>query len=444
MKKKLLKHTGMMLLSLACCLTSCIKEDYASSSDTASVTLTFTTRANGTDSESIDEGEGMKHLRVIVADSETGEVRFNYTHEFTGDELNNTTHKVTFGDLYAERTYDFYAIANEQSFGGNFDGKDIDVSAVYATTLTQTAGTLIDVSNRNYLPAAEKASLEVKAEANQSLTITMKRVVAKAKVTFVNETGADQTISDVKIVKAGAKSTSLFPPADATLPTATEDLSLGSVSVSADATASTPAGYFYESASTDGYVLQATWNNQTKTLSLADEDESISQISRNEMLNITITLKENDWKLNYEIVEWEDHEVNVDFTDNLSYTSDGWTDGTYLSLRENNTVHLNPDVTAELKFTIMTPSGATWVATLEGDVNDFEFVDGSNSGSAWSGGNPVKQSIKIKVVNSDSDETHRATLRVVAFIGGNTYELDLTNSEGSQDAINRFTLLQSR
>ncbi len=179
-------------------------------------------------------------------------------------------------------------------------------------------------------------------------------------------------------------------------------------------------------------------------MSLADEDESISQISRNEMLNITITLKENDWKLNYEIVEWEDHEVNVDFTDNLSYTSDGWTDGTYLSLLENNTVHLNPDVTAELKFTIMTPSGATWVATLEGDVNDFEFVDGINSGNAWSGGNPVEQSIKIKVVDPTSDEPHTATLRVFAVIAGNTYELDLTNSEGSQDAINRFTLLQSR
>ena len=111
MKNKLLKHTGAMLLLLACCLTSCIKEEGFTPTDKASVTLTFTTRAPGDDADpnAILEGEGMKNLRVIVVDQASKEIRFNRTFPVPD---NATSHTVRFGDLYAGRTYDFYAIAN--------------------------------------------------------------------------------------------------------------------------------------------------------------------------------------------------------------------------------------------------------------------------------------------------------------------------------------------
>ena len=113
MRNNLLKYTGAMLLLLACCLTSCIKEDYAVA-DKASVTLTFTTRANGTTDSNLEAGEGMKHLRVLVVDQATSEIRFNYEREFQENEISAT---VTFGDLYAGHTYDFYAIANAEYYG---------------------------------------------------------------------------------------------------------------------------------------------------------------------------------------------------------------------------------------------------------------------------------------------------------------------------------------
>ena len=91
MKNKLLKHTGAMLLLLACCLTSCIKEEGFTPTDKASVTLTFTTRAPG-DDPNLLKGEGMKHLRVIVADQQSGEVRFNYTHAFDQEETTQNVH----------------------------------------------------------------------------------------------------------------------------------------------------------------------------------------------------------------------------------------------------------------------------------------------------------------------------------------------------------------
>ncbi len=460
MKNKLLKHTGAMLLLLACCLTSCIKEEGFTPTDKASVTLTFTTRAPGDDADpnAVLEGEGMKNLRVIVVDQGSDEIRFNRTFPVPD---NATSHTVRFGDLYAGRTYDFYAIANEASFSGDFstyaEGEDLaGENALLNYQITANANTLIAEG----IPAAGKNFLTVAEEADQKLDITMQRAVAKAKVTFVNETGTEQTITGVKLVKVGASSTTLFPvsgemnykPNDA----GTVDLELGDVTVPAaqNSGSSTKVGYFYESQKPgEGYTLQATWNGNTKVFSFANDMVGASSVRdyilRNKFLNITITLKANDWKLDYEVLDWDDHEVSIDFTDILSYTSAGWTEGTYMNLFEGNVVQLYPDQPAELKFTIDAPNGALWRAALEGDVDAFEFVDGINSGNAYNEGSPQEQTIKIKVTDPESDERHEATLRVFADIAGKTYELDLTNPSpqtkpGEDEEINRFTLLQSR
>ena len=96
-------------------------------------------------------------------------------------------------------------------------------------------------------------------------------------------------------------------------------------------------------------------------------------------------------------------------------------------MEDGFTVHVNPDENAELKFTINTPSGATWRAQLIGeDVNYFEFV-GENSGTAYSNEQPVKQTLQIRCTDPESEDTHSVTLRVFADIGGKTYELDLTD-----------------
>ena len=455
MRNNLLKYTGAMLLLLACCLTSCIKEDYAVA-DKASVTLTFTTRANGTTDSNLEAGEGMKHLRVLVVDQATSEIRFNYEREFQQNEISAT---VTFGDLYAGHTYDFYAIANEESFGGDFSGTP-DLEQLEATLLDEVPGTLIDASAGKHLPAAAKRSLTIAGNENQQLEIEMQRVVAKARVNFINQTGAKQQITDIRLVKVGATNTNLFPtsydmnytPNDA----GSVDLALGDVTVSApmDATASTALGYFYESVAPEGgYELQATWNGEQKTFPLTEMGggNGLSQILRNAFINITLTLKQNDWKLEYEVIEWDDAPINIDFKDVLSYMSEGWTEETYYQLGvagDENTVWMNPIRTAELKFVINAPSGTLWRAYLEGDVNAFRFVT-PTSGPAYAEGKPVTQTLQIEVTDPASDERHEAVLRVFADIAGKTYELDLTDPRqtiqpGSTDEINRFTLLQSR
>ena len=301
-------------------------------------------------------------------------------------------------------------------------------------------------------------TLTIAEKENQQLVIEMQRVVAKARVNFINQTGAEQQITDIRLVKVGAANTYLFPtsydmnytPNDA----GSVDLALGDVTVSApmDATASTALGYFYESTAPEGgYALQATWNGKQKTFPLTGMDggNGLSRILRNAFINITLTLKQNDWKLEYEVLDWDDApEINIDFTDVLSYTSYGWQRNTYLDLLPNNTVWMNPDEEAVLSFAIEAPSGTLWRAALEGDVNAFQFV-GASSGSAYTedSNTPVAQSIRVKVTDPESNERHEVTLRVYADIGGKTYELDLTDPDTQKEpggVINRFTLLQSR
>ena len=456
MKNKLLKHTGAMLLLLACCLTSCIKEEGFTPTDKASVTLTFTTRAPGDDADpnAVLKGEGMKNLRVIVVDQASKEIRFNRTFPVPD---NATSHTVRFGDLYAGRTYDFYAIANEASFDGDFstyaEGEDLaDENDLLNYQITANANTLIAEG----IPAAGKEDLTVSGNENQSLTITMQRAVAKAKVTFVNETGAEQTITNVKLVKVGASSTTLFPRTT-TLPAASENLELGTVSVTAaDGSVGSALGYFYESvAPADGYALEATWNGNMKRFALADMEGGTaisSQILRNQMLNITITLKVNDWKLKANVLPWNHEQINFEYDNTLSYTSRGWTDETILR-REDNDIYLRnvegDEGVAELRFRIESPSLVQWSAELfeEGDGHNFEFVGPSTGLVSIEGDNAPEQVIRVRVTDPESLDTHRATLRVVATLpGSTTYELDLTGSEGStsgESEANRFTLIQA-
>lgn len=461
MKNKLLKHTGAMLLLLACCLTSCIKEEGFTPTDKASVTLTFTTRAPGDDADpnAVLKGEGMKNLRVIVVDQASKEIRFNRTFPVPD---NATSHTVRFGDLYAGRTYDFYAIANEASFGGDFstyaEGTKLDNEDALLNYPIRVAdaNALIDAEAGTYLPAAGKAELPVKAEADQKLDITMQRAVAKAKVTFVNETGTEQTITGVKLVKVGASSTTLFPRTT-TLPTASENLELGTVSVTAaDGSVGSALGYFYESAApADGYALEATWNGNMKRFALADMEGGTaisSQILRNQMLNITITLKVNDWKLEANVLPWNHEQIDFEYDNTLSYTSMGWIDETILR-REDNDIYLRnvegDEGVAELRFRIESPSLVQWSAELfeEGDGHNFEFVGPSTGLVSIEGDNAPEQVIRVRVTDPESLDTHRATLRVVATLpGSTTYELDLTGSGGStsgESEANRFTLIQA-
>ena len=178
----------------------------------------------------------------------------------------------------------------------------------------------------------------------------------------------------------------------------------------------------------------------------------LPKIVRNEWNKIFARVKSDGYELQLHVQPWVVEDIEVNFEDNLSYTSGGWDEETILGYldAEETRVHVNPDETAVLRFTIQTPNTATWRAQLTGaDINAFEFV-GEHSGNAYGAdGQPVEQKIQVRVTNPESDSSFEVQLQVFATIGGIDYELDLTNPGNTpirpdESDVNRFTLIQSR
>lgn len=176
----------------------------------------------------------------------------------------------------------------------------------------------------------------------------------------------------------------------------------------------------------------------------------LPKIVRNEWNKIFARVKSDGYELQLHVVDWKVEDIEVNFEDNLSYTSGEWDEETIIGYldAEKTRVHVNPNETAVLRFTIQTPNTATWRAQLVGaDINAFEFV-GEHSGNAYgANGQPVEQQIQVRVTNPESDSSFEVQLQVFATIGGIDYELDLTNPENTpigESDVNRFTLIQSR
>ena len=196
----------------------------------------------------------------------------------------------------------------------------------------------------------------------------------------------------------------------------------------------------------NGYLL--TVHYQTSAGGTEKTPIYLPKIVRNEWNKIFARVKSDGYELQLHVQPWEVEDIEVNFEDNLSYTSGGWDEKTILGYlnAEETRVHVNPDETAVLRFTIQTPNTATWRAQLVGaDINAFEFV-GEHSGNAYGAdGQPVEQQIQVRVTNPESDSSFEVQLQVFATIGGIDYELDLTNPiRPDESDVNRFTLIQSR
>ena len=175
-------------------------------------------------------------------------------------------------------------------------------------------------------------------------------------------------------------------------------------------------------------------------------------MERNTCVRVKGIIESKAWTLLANVLPWQHEEVSFDFDDTMSYTSEGWKEGTYL-LEDGNNIRLSNRMAAELNFTITAPSSLVrWTAELleEGDGHYFEF-EGPSSGEVFIGDatSAPTQTIKVRVTNPDDEDYHEATLRVVAtLLNGESYELDLTGESGTAPGtagtINRYTLIQAR
>lgn len=472
--KKTNRYISLLLaLVFAAGLSSCIKEDYADSTknDKATVSLVFDTRAPGVDGQTVQAGsnEGIKTLRVIIVDSKSSTVNVNKFYDYSAELGPVETKMLTIMNLPVGQK-DFYVIANEGSVGmndidldawqekGTFNESDKNelLQAVIASGFPKTDAEIAGLG----LPIAGWQSENISTE-DQVIEIPITRAVAKMELTLTNNTGASFQLDQVVMGSFFPNMTYLFP--DKGLP---EGVPYANHTFDTNATLEEGATetfcfYFYESyAGADAYTIQLNNGSEygaTPILVEPEEEEGqatpLTSVERNTCVRVKGTIESKAWTLLANVLPWQHEEVSFDFDDTMSYTSEGWKEGTYHSQEGNNIRLFNNRTAAELNFTITAPSSLVrWTAELleEGDGHYFEF-EGPSSGEVFIGDatSAPTQTIKVRVINPDDEDYHEATLRVVAtLLNGESYELDLTGkggtAPGTAETINRYTLIQAR
>lgn len=400
MKNLRMKYTSMAAVCLswlALLPASCIKDEYAAKG-TATVTMTFTTRAiSNSTTRAVDDlldNEQMKTLRVIVARSSNSEILYNVKYDIQPDETQKT---ITFSELTVEKDgeeFKFYAIANEEGFlsdNESLDGTSVDLTRLYDRVLTGgfAAGAI--------LPQVGYSEIVVKPQEGggiQQENMKLDFPAGKIQLTFVNQTGEEVTLTDVKVPSVVPNQAYLFSrgkyPDNTTL---TGDVVFETITVEAG-TDSEPASksvyrYIYPGAKGAGfYKLVADWSGNPR-----EELLNISSIPRNCLIDVTVTLEYGGgFGVKCEVKDWE--EVLYDYTLSdagqftikelnakvFTYDTDKKAIATQYST-EAGASDRQATFTVEMKG----PKGVRWMAHLT-NAQDFEFVTDENHAAEGVGG----------------------------------------------------------
>ena len=400
-KKYSVQLAGLLLL-LALLPVSCIKDDYAPKG-TATVTMTFTTRAisNSTTRATGDllDNEQMKTLRVIVARSSNSEILYNLKYEIQPDQTEKT---ITFSELTVNKNgedFDFYAIANEEGFlndNESLEGTSVNLAKLYDKVLTGGFTVGATLPQTGY----EKITVKPQTSGIQHEDMKLDFPAGKIQLTFVNETGKEVNLTNVKVPSVAPNQAYLFyhgqTPAGTTL---TGDVNFGSITVPSG-TESDPAScsdyrYIYPGAAGVGnYKLTADWNgNRNELLKTKDEENGISSIPRNRLVNIVVTLKSGGgFGVKCEVKDWED--VSYDYTlsdaGQFAITKPNAMEFTYDGNQKAIATQYSTESGASSRqatFTVemTTPVGVRWMAHLT-NAQDFEFVTDENHAAEGVGG----------------------------------------------------------
>ena len=305
------KSIGVYILLLFALLPlSCIKDDSVSK-ETATVTMTFSTRAINSPVSSaggLETNEHMRTLRVIVARSSNSEIIYNLKYDIAENETSKT---ITFSEMTVNaegETFDFYAIANEDGVGYTEKGWD-NVTVEDLKGMTLQTGFLTDAKNTR-IPQTAYKQITVKpldGGGMQSETMKLDFAVAKVRLTINNTSVGDQYVNDIQLSGLNMTSTPLFARESLSAENQGK-LSLGDLTIHADESATVYA-YFFENTGGD-YNLTATWKT-SQTLDINDAAK-INEISRGTELDINITLNATTTPtFNIGVVPWTTVEVDV-------------------------------------------------------------------------------------------------------------------------------------
>lgn len=305
-----------LLLLLAVGAVSCIKDEYAENKEKATVQVTFTTRAVSDETvagSDLADNERMKTLRVIVA--KDGKILYNEYYEgkdFPQYENGQRYKTVTFSELVtedeADRTFVFYAIANEEGTGFN-DWASISIATLESRKIEQS------FVSSSLIPQTAKKEITVeipqKDSGIQKETMQLEFVVAKVQLIVVNESETKQTLTNISLSNADVNNPQipLFPSEQSVLSVGDKNVTMSEMTLSGYGTSAQTAYVYENKAPTDGYIFKATWNNDSQP---PVDLSSITDLPRGKELRITIHLKQNSTaQFEYEVLDWTNVEVDI-------------------------------------------------------------------------------------------------------------------------------------
>ena len=303
----------LCLLLLALLPASCIQDEYAAK-EKATVTVTFTTRADGGTTvvgDELEDNERMKTLRVIVSNG--NDILYNvYYTDFETDGGGRYYKTITFSELTVNKKgedFDFYAIANEEGIAG---------WPTQITSLEQLPENITLSTSSDLIPQTAKATITVEPQQDggiQSATIPLQFAVAKVRLTINNTFTESQTVSGIELSGVNMTLTPLF--AGESLSTENRGfVNLGNMDISG-MNSETVYAYFYENQNSSGYNLTAYWKkDQTLPLQTGSDDnkQSITEIPRGKMLDINVTLNADvdiNPTIQVQVNEWISKTINV-------------------------------------------------------------------------------------------------------------------------------------
>lgn len=446
--KKLKRYLGAIgLLLLMGVVTSCIKDDIATTSDADAVNITVNVGSRAADSEAFTD-EGIKTLRLILV--QDGKVVSNSKHDFTTTEGQPLLEKgINIIGLKKAAT-NFYAVVNEASVAVNYD-ELFKISETFNHDAFSQAQ-LVPYSEfkpeENGLPMVGSKSVS-DIEDNATISIDVTRAVARIDLTINNKTGADLGVSKVSFGKFFPTNGFLLAQSDASVTYTAKTFDESNTIENAKSDVFTY--YLYESCSDEEGVYKVGLNESPEfpltQIYDAVSKAPIKEIKRNTILKINAIANASGWELQCEVAPWDVEEYNQEFSNTLVYSSDGWKPGT-IAARDENVIQLIPDTEAELQFMLESPNTVSWVAVLD-DNQNFTLLtpEGKNEDifGVDADGKPIayQQSIKISLP-PDGERNVQTTLHVYAIVGGNQYEIDLTDDRDhtgpGEGEVNRFII----
>ena len=449
--KKLGRYLGAIgLLLLIGVATSCIKDDIATTeTGTANITVNISSRSGEVDNDNSEvlANEDIKTIRLILV--QNGKVVSNSKHSFTvpdGQKLLEQGIRIVGVNKAAT---DFYAVVNEANVNKNFES-DFKVGTTFdGPAFSQVQ--LIAYSSFNSANGLPMVGCETKPSLSDGDEVMIKvtRAVARIDLNINNKTGADLNVSKVSFGEFFPTSGFLFSQSDASVQYTKKDFVESETIENEKSNVFTY--YLYESCSNEEGVYKVGLNDSPEfpltQIYDAVSKTPIKEIKRNTILKINAIANASGWELQCEVAPWDVEEYNQEFSNTLVYSSDGWKPGT-IAARDENVIQLIPDTEAELQFILESPNTVSWVAVLD-DNQNFTLLtpEGKNEDifGVDADGKPIayQQSIKISLP-PDGERNVQTTLHVYAIVGGNQYEIDLTDDRDhtgpGEGEVNRFII----